>query len=229
MKNIESIDVSNNAKPNEKKEKKDIRPIWIYIVITYILPIIIIILGHKITGTLSSATAQLYNVLTFLVLGLIMFIIFAIMYFKRIKADIKRLTKNNIIFVVIIAIFGLSVNYVVGLFNLPSNNQNIAENLINSYAIPMGIYTALIAPCIEELVFRVGIGNIIKNNVVFVIISALSFGLVHSRGASILIYVFLGAIFTITYIKTDRNLVAAAFVHMVNNAVGVLLVLLSLQ
>lgn len=209
------------------EEKKDFRPIWIYIVFSFVLPVIIAVIGGIITGGIDEIeTVEKLNYITSIILNFIMFFAFLFMYFKKIKIDIKRLTKKNIMFTIVIAIFAFMVNAIVDEiftnFNITSTNQDLVINILNIYTVPMIINVVLVAPIIEEILFRYSLSTIIKNNVLFVIISAVLFGISHGLGITTLLYAFMGMIFAIIYIKTNKNLIAATSAHMINNFLGIL-------
>lgn len=217
----------------EEKSKKDFHPIWIYIVGQILVGIIAAILGviaGSVDATASTESIETAASIGFIIENIIVFIIFIIMYLKKVKNDTKRLTKKNIIFIIIASIIGLCLNFAICAlfqhFNVALTNQETVENVMNAYAIPTAILTTFLAPFIEEIVFRYSIGTLIKNKVVFVIVSSVLFGIVHGIGIATLLYILLGAIYSIIYLKNDKNIMSSTIAHIINNAVGTILMII---
>ncbi|MFC0302277.1 lysostaphin resistance A-like protein [Virgibacillus soli] len=84
------------------------------------------------------------------------------------------------------------------------------------------IITTLIAPILEEIIFRkIIFGTLYKRTNFFVaaILSALAFGFIHGEPEHILVYSSMGLVFAFLYVKTKRILVPIA-VHMLMNAIA---------
>jgi len=114
--------------------------------------------------------------------------------------------------------------------NSTSVNQQLAESLPMLYVIPSCL---IYAPFVEELVFRAGIRRLIKNNKIFIIVSGLSFGLLHTLSEKTLInfivlslpYSVLGCYFAYLYVKTD-NIGASMMGHFLHNALASIMMIL---
>ena len=104
-------------------------------------------------------------------------------------------------------------------------NQDQIIDLISSYKILMILLCAILIPFTEEVVFRYSLGSLIKNKVVFVIVSSILFGIMHGIELATLLYIFIGAIYAIIYIKTDKNIIASTIAHVINNIIGIILIL----
>ena len=65
-----------------------------------------------------------------------------------------------------------------------STNQEYITKLLGKYPIYTIIATILIAPITEELIFRLNIRKIFKNNIIFIITSGLVFGALHMTVAT---------------------------------------------
>jgi len=126
--------------------------------------------------------------------------------------------------IIIIAYFISNLTLMLFIQNLPSN-----QAILNSWPIyitaPLAI---IIAPLIEELMFRGFIKKFIKNNVLFVILSALIFGGLHVISADsmqqvlfIIPYSILGFAFSLNYVKT-KNIVSNIFLHSAWNSIAVI-------
>ena len=65
-----------------------------------------------------------------------------------------------------------------------STNQEYITKLLGKYPIYTIVATILIAPLTEELIFRLNIRKIFKNNILFIITSGLVFGALHMTVAT---------------------------------------------
>ena len=113
-----------------------------------------------------------------------------------------------------------------------SNNQA----LLSKWPIYITAFLAIIiAPLIEELMFRGFIKKFIKNDILFVIISSLVFGGLHVTSADslqqvlyIIPYSVLGLAFSLNYVKT-KNIASNIFLHSAWNTIAtIFLALLNL-
>ncbi len=109
--------------------------------------------------------------------------------------------------------------------NLPANEKIIRESFkINPLIIFM--LAVVITPFLEELVFRQGFRDMIKNDFLFILISSFIFGALHVIGGLnsyfallyILPYMMPGIAFGIILIKTNNILVPIGF-HFLHNGV----------
>lgn len=224
------------------KEKKDFHPIWIYLVAQFVFSILLsiiigVFLGIKIAITkespdVISESQDMINSIVFIITNLLLFIVFAIMYFKKTKEDFKRLTKENVKLTIILSVISLIVNIILSVIferlNISINNQDTINSMLNVLTIPIAILTMFLAPFIEEIVFRYSLGSLIKNNIVFVIVSSILFGVMHGIGISTIIYIVIGIFFSIIYIKTNKNIVASTIAHVINNLFAIILMLINL-
>lgn len=227
------MEKENNIIEEKIEEKKDFHPLWIYFTGTIVLPIIITI-AITMVMVILNPTNGLENVLNIsniisLVLSFIVCVIFFIMYFKKIRKDIKRLTKKQVIFTIIVSIVAVILNEIIcqifEKLSVNMTNQDQIIDLISSYKIPMILLSAIFIPFTEEIVFRYSLGSLIKNKVVFVIVSSILFGIMHGIELATLLYIFIGAIYAIIYIKTDKNIIASTIAHAINNIIGIILIL----
>lgn len=208
------------------KSKKDWKPILIYVLVEFVLPMLIIIPMSIIfkKNHISMETEKVTYVLSIFV-GLLFFLIIALIYKKRIITDISRLSKKVLIKIIIASIIAVILNDVIchifEYLNVEMKNQDILLNLFNSFPISTTILT-LLAPFTEEMIFRYSIRTIIKNDVLFVIISSLIFGLMHGVGIATILYVLIGVFLAVIYLKTDKNVMASAIAHFINNIFGII-------
>ena len=114
--------------------------------------------------------------------------------------------------------------------SISSVNQQMIEALPLYYALPLAI---LFAPIIEELLFRGCLRRFIKNDILFIIISAVTFGLLHTIYEANLFlaivlcipYAVLGGFFAYIYTKTN-NIATSIMCHSFHNTIVMLLQIL---
>lgn len=113
--------------------------------------------------------------------------------------------------------------------NTTSVNQQIAESLPMLYIIPSCI---IYAPFVEELIFRGSIRRLIKNEKIFIIVSGLAFGFIHTLSETNMLdfivlsipYSVLGWYFAYLYVKTD-NIGTSMMAHALHNTVVTIMML----
>ena len=164
----------------------------------------------------------------------VLLLVFLILYFKTLKADVKRLTGKNIIFIAIMvvvdkgleALFSILTNLIQG--NVAANQQQ-NEAMMATYIIPTVLMVLIYGPIVEELVFRKALNLVITNKAVFIVLSAILFGFIHSSGSidfAVIGYIVSGLIYAIVYLKTDRNIAASILVHFLSNLVASIFILI---
>ena len=105
-----------------------------------------------------------------------------------------------------------------------ANNEEAVQNLIQALPWLMGIDICIIAPFVEEIVFRKTPKDVIKNKKGYVFLSGLLFGLAHVMGQAnniidwlyIIPYGAMGASFALAYSKTDTIYTSMTF-HFIHN------------
>ena len=108
--------------------------------------------------------------------------------------------------------------------NTVSVNQETVEALPLYYMLPAAV---IYAPIVEEILFRGVFRRFIKNDILFIIISALIFGLLHTIGESSLLeilvmalpYSTLGAYLAYSYVKTN-NIFTSITSHAIFNTIS---------
>lgn len=211
---------------NETEFKRDFKPIIIYlltqVVLTFILAFLITLIC-QVKGYTFSENKLVY--LITLIAGLANFAIMTLFYFKRLKLDFKRITKKAIIITLIGTIIVVAANEIIchifEKFDVEMFNQDTVEGMYEQFPILTALFI-LTAAFAEEILFRYCIRTLIKNKVVYVIVSALVFGVLHGIGIATILYMVLGAIFAIVYLKTDENVALTSTMHLVNNIVGII-------
>lgn len=113
---------------------------------------------------------------------------------------------------------------------LGANTQNqMALEQLGLSPILLIVLTIIVAPMVEETVMRgIILGRLFKNSYLGVIVSSFLFGLLHmpSDIGSWIIYGGMGLVLALVYHKTEKLEYTIA-IHLINNALGVFLMLLS--
>lgn len=209
----------------------------VYIVYPYLIVYLLKLIGIDISS---------YNqfVKTLILTGVylsLMLIIFLI-YRKDLINDFKDY-KNNFnayfIFGSKIWLTGLAVMYVSNIFLiqfLQSNatNEILVQEALKQSPLYMIFSTVIFAPFTEEIIFRKSIRNFISNDYIYMIISAIAFGYIHTLAnytnplelLYIIPYGALGYAFAYTYTKKKNIFVPITF-HMFHNAIAVTISLMS--
>ena len=165
-------------------------------------------------------------------------LIFAI-FDKEIKAAWQGLKKNHleyfnkylkvyIISVIVMVTANMLINVLGGGM---STNETTIRNEFNFYPIYTFISAVILAPLLEETVFRLGFRSLIQNDFLFITISSLVFGGLHLIGTPInelfplylLSYCSCGIAFAYMLKKTNNIFVSIGF-HFMHNGL-----ILSLQ
>ena len=146
------------------------------------------------------------------------------LYIKNFIKNISTGTKYWIIGLCIMMLSNIIISYY---FPGGSANEEAVQNIIKQVPIYMVFSTIIYAPFVEELIFRKSIRDIIDNDYLYIIISGLTFGFVHTLAGSTLhelIYIIpygaLGSCFAIMHVKT-KNIYTSMTFHMIHNAIVV--------
>ena len=172
-----------------------------------------------------------YNVLIFA----LVFYIFS----KRFKRDFGAFKDNKGTYIGYIfkwwgIMLGLSL--VAGILRMilggaaETGNQGALNSLPLWYVGPLAV---IWAPVVEEGIFRGGLRRFVKNDKLFIALSAVIFGLLHTIGSETgfdiiiqsLQYMVMGGVMAYTYTKTNNILVNMG-IHCVQNSLGVVMMLL---
>lgn len=140
-------------------------------------------------------------------------------FVKNFDKYIKRILKVVVIVAIVNIIYTLLVTIILNTESL--NEVGLASvNRVTLFAM-----ATIYAPIVEEILFRSVLRKFIKNNIAFIIISALSFGLFHTIGTetettNFILFTFMysipGFLFAYLYEKTN-NIAVPAFVHLASN------------
>lgn len=173
------------------------------------------------------------NEITFTISALIG-LLFMFKYYKDIKID-KVKPKIKTIFIYGLIIYGLTsfsnlisieVNKLISLTGYSFTGENLSvfefKNLYQT--ITMTIYAAIVAPIVEEFVFRGFILETLKgfNTKLAIIISAFIFGLFHMEYFQLLPAIISGILLGILYVK-NKSIWVPVGAHMINNIISLIL------
>lgn len=222
----------------EKEKNYDLRNaltgigvIFLYLIATAIPYDILSLFGINYNN-LSIIFKTIY-LITYQVLltGLIIYI-----YRKDVIPNFKDFIKNNVTYFkkyikywFIMLILMIASNLIITMFTTTniSNNQETINETLKLAPIYTFIITVLIAPILEELVFRLSFRKIFAHtNVLFILTSGLIFGSMHVLGTCenlvdllfIIPYSIPGFIFAYIYTKS-KNICIPMSLHFIHNGI----------
>ncbi|WP_087974569.1 CPBP family intramembrane glutamic endopeptidase [Oceanobacillus rekensis] len=194
------------------------RRYW-YVILTYIIVQYSVIIGAPLLLSILPITpfdAAIYWTIFSFIAGLAVILIIM-------KPDMQMESARNAASVgtvvlwsvlgVFMALFsqGIAAMIEMELFGIDPGSENTQQIMDISRAAPLFILIpAIIAPILEELIFRkIIFGSLYKRmNFFFAgLLSALIFGFIHGEPQHILIYASMGFVFAFLYVKTKRIIV----------------------
>jgi uncharacterized protein len=105
-------------------------------------------------------------------------------------------------------------------------SQNTQTIMDITRAVPLfAIIPAIIAPILEEVIFRkiiFGTLHVRTNFFIAALLSAIIFGIIHGEPEHLLIYASMGFVFAFLYVKT-KSIIVPILVHMTLNTISVIL------
>ncbi len=173
--------------------------------------------------------------------------VFIIMYGSLIKKDAinyKNQWLKNTLFIVIGFIMLYALTYLMGYIYFllgfdeddTSQNQQTIISILNSNGkIYMIIYSVILAPILEEIVFRKLFYTALRENTklpmwAIVLIISTVFAFIHVSDIESIVYFpqyfVLALIITLSYALTKENIFVSLGLHFLNNLLGVLEILL---
>ena len=182
-------------------------------------------------------------------LRIILTILFIPLTFGLLKNDIQtdffearkntsKFAKQILFGILLVYVFSIVANIIkVSIFKQTTDAENqkaideILSSSVLSYII-MGIGTMFLAPIVEELVFRKSFFKIIKNDIIALLVSSFTFGILHALSTPgnfgykliyAIPYFASGLAFGIAYIKSDKNVTVSIAIHMINNIFATLM------
>ena len=156
--------------------------------------------------------------------------------FNEFKKNFKSLMDKYFKYWILMLILMMISSSIISNFTVSetANNQNSIIDILKTNFIYTAFITAIVAPILEELVFRFTLKKMFKNsNIVFIIMSGLFFGSLHVIGSFnyiqdllfIIPYSIPGFIFAYVYTKS-KNIFVPITLHSIHNTVMILLQLL---
>ena len=218
---------------NTKALKSGIIQIVIYFGLTIFITAILTLLGLSFY-----LTTILVTIVT-AILAIVLSNVNLLKEFKTFSKNKKKYFRNMLPYYLIGLSLMILTNYIITLLindgAIAPNEEANRELLLNykTYAI---INSIIVAPIIEEILFRFNFRNIYKNKNKYIIFTGLLFGLFHiiinlssiKLALYIIPYSLLGMALAKIYKECDNNIWANIFTHMFHNTLAVSLLLLGL-
>ena len=219
------------------KDKKSIKALLIFI--SYFIYSSFQLLPFKILGIDYNNLSLNFKVIYLLIYELLYILLLIFLYRKRFANDFKPYIKdfkNNIkkymdYWAIAFALMiGSNLLITTLLPNSVATNQEAINELFAKVPFYIIISSVLYAPFIEEVIFRLSLRKIFKNDILFIIISGLIFGSLHVIGsferfsalAYILTYSLPGFVFAYTLVKS-KNIFIPMSLHFFHNGFTMLL------
>lgn len=206
---------------------KGITVVFIYFFISIFKDLPFILLKIN-TAALPNHIIIMYNLATEILMITLIFFIFD----KEIKKSFKDLKKNhytyfkqNLKYYIISVIVMMICNILISSFGGGmSTNETTIRNEFTISPIYIFISAVILAPILEETVFRLAFRSMIKNNFLYITISSLIFGGLHLISTPVnelfplylLSYCSCGIAFAYMMTKTNNILVSMGF-HFMHN------------
>ncbi len=161
------------------------------------------------------------------------------MFRNKIKKDIinfKDDFKNNLPHIIVVPAILIGLEIIVSLIlsklGIYSSNQLAGEDILKNSNFLIIFYTAILAPVFEEMVFRLPYHYSTSNKVLTDIVYSVVFALSHIMTVDNLLsliyiipYLLLSFGIGYNFYKTD-NIFMSTLVHIINNSIAVMLILL---
>ncbi|MCM3329563.1 CPBP family intramembrane metalloprotease [Bacillus cereus] len=160
-------------------------------------------------------------------------IIFIYIYRKKLMKDTKlsiKLSRNLFVWIligIILVFLGQMVGSLLdkSVFQLTTQSVNTSSTVAAAVISPVALISiVLLAPLVEEFVFRYAAINILTRRFTqtwSILISSLFFSIMHFDFPFIFGYFLIGIVFAVVYVRTNRLLVSF-FVHAIMNLIIVM-------
>ncbi|MDA2087020.1 CAAX protease [Bacillus cereus] len=160
-------------------------------------------------------------------------IIFIYIYRKELMKDTKlsiKLSRNLFVWIligIILVFLGQMVGSLLdkSVFQLTTQSVNTSRTVAAAVISPVALISiVLLAPLVEEFVFRYAAINILTRRFTqtwSILISSLFFSIMHFDFPFIFGYFLIGIVFAVVYVRTNRLLVSF-FVHAIMNLIIVM-------
>ena len=187
------------------------------------------------------STNKLLSNLANIAISLITITVFIFIYHKTFIKDIYKINKNVLETGLKYWLLGYGIMYISNIIlylisgGLPVNEEQNRELIFNNLLYSI-INMSIMAPIIEELIFRRGLRNIFNNKYFYAITSGLVFGALHLIteifiDPNILLFLYiipygaLGFAFALAYYESD-NIFSSIIFHAVHNSMAIVLLLI---
>ena len=174
-----------------------------------------------------------------IVFNIVMITLAILIFYRQLKENLTLFIQNFKAYIsFILPKFGMSYVFLflaslISLLitrNAVSVNQQSLESLPRLYLMPAAL---IYAPIVEELIFRGTFRRFIKNKVLFITLSAISFGILHTMSEASTIeilvmslpYSVLGGFLAYIYTKTN-NIWSNIFSHFLFNLISTIIIFL---
>lgn len=175
----------------------------------------------------------------------ILFAVFAVfIYRKQLKECVQKLKKKKVLKIIgsvaigVVAIFALNV--VMGAITdiffpeyAVDSNTGAMLDLLKQSPVYAFFKVLIFAPVAEEILFRESISNCVKNNVLFILLSAIIYtgmNFVFSTNEltfiDLLIYFLPAVFFSFLYVKNNRNIIVVMMIKFIMNLIPFVVLLL---
>ena len=200
------------------------------------------LMGFDVSG-FSFTDLAYAEVLMSLVIAVLVYFIYRktfdedlISFKKDLKANLLKALKFFLILLAIKIAAGIVSGYLSYALEIDfgeSENQGLINSLMGSAPVMMLISTAILAPFIEEGIFRLGFKKLFNSKYVFIIVSSLVFGFMHIFPTELalsvallqsIVYLAMGFALAYMYEETN-NIYLVMLVHALNNLFGLLIFL----
>lgn len=200
---------------------------------SYVVVFLLNRFGLNINGLSTS-----YKLFLFTGIDILFMLILFFIYRKDIIRDFNDFKANGkeyFLFgfkVWILSLIGMIVinNIIYRIYFKQATNEVLVESYLTKFPLYMLFSSCIYAPFVEEIIYRKSIRNIFENVVVYILVSGLVFGAIHTLGyldnslelLYILPYGLVGAAFAYVYSKTD-NIFTTICLHGLHNLLTVIL------
>lgn len=223
--------ISNNKKNWFEKNYKFISVIILYIL--YQSNFLLLVLEEF--GIKINSIPRTPRIFFFALTDLIYVIILILMFKDEIKKGIKDLRENFsnrcllslncwIIGCLLMTVSSVLISFIIK--QNVSNNEALVRESIKIAPLYMLFTCSIVAPLFEEMLFRRSLAGLIKAKWLYIMVSGLSFGLLHVLGSYhnaldflyVIPYGSMGCCFAYLFSKT-RNITLPIIIHMLHNTI----------
>ncbi len=208
-----------------KKEKSPLNKVILLYVIYFL---------YTMLGSMLAAKLNISNSAYIMMPADVLFLVFSvIMYKDNLKNDFQKLKETRFLKIVGIILLGIIsiilLNGIMGVITdiiLPDLNMDSNTSAMLSLLRTSPIYAffkvLVFAPIAEEILFRESISTCVKDNILFIIFSALIYTMMNFIFNSstltlvdLLVYFVPALLFSFIYVKNDRNIIIVMIIKFI--------------